>query len=280
MRKTAIAVLLALLCAGDLGAQRKHRNAGFEYPDRDSVYRAVESIPPFGIYKDNYVVTGTSFSGGKVNKDNSDAKFQISLRHRLIKGVLPYHTYLFLTYTQKSFWDIYKKSKPFAENNYNPTLGLGNHIVSKDRVVGVALLQFEHESNGRDSIWSRSWNRITLTGIYVINRRFTVEAKVWVPFALEDNPDIVRYAGYMHVAGTYRDLRDRFRFSAVVTKRGGWNLNANLQLEASLRLTRRSNQYLFLQYYNGYAESMIDYDRFTSYLRIGFAIKPRLFTIF
>ena len=40
------------------------------------------------------------------------------------------------------------------------------------------------------------------------------------------------------------------------------------------------NLYLTLQYYNGYAESMIDYDRFHSYLRIGFAIKPKHFSIF
>lgn len=91
--------------------------------DSDSVRREIDREPPFGIYKDNYFVTGSSFSHGGPNKYNSDAKFQISLRYRLIQGVLPYNTYLFLTYTQKSFWEIYRKSKPFSDNNYNPTLG-------------------------------------------------------------------------------------------------------------------------------------------------------------
>ena len=78
----------------------------------------------------------------------------------------------------------------------------------------------------------------------------------------------------------YKSLDERVRLSLLVVKRGGWNLNANLRLEAGYRLSRRSNQYLFLQYYNGYAESMIEYRQFHSYWRIGFAIKPRGWTIF
>ena len=281
MTNKLLALLLpAALTIAQIAEAKKPRQIPDWYPDKDSLYRAVESIPPFGIYKDNYIVTGTSFSGGRVTKDNSDAKFQISLRHRLIKSILPLHTYLFLTYTQKSFWEIYKDSKPFYENNYNPTLGFGMPITRGDKVVGVGFLQFEHESNGRDSIWSRSWNRITLQAIYEIDPHFTVQAKFWIPFALSDNPHIVRYAGYGQVAGTYKTRNEQFRFSMLVVKRGGWNLNANFQMDAAFRLSKISNQYIYLQYYNGYAESMIDYDRFHSYLRIGFAIKPKHFSIF
>ena len=119
--ETTVGIDLGKLSPETIAAQiaeaKKPRQIPDWYPDKDSLYRAVESIPPFGIYKDNYIVTGTSFSGGRVTKDNSDAKYQISLPHRLIKSILPLHTYLFLTYTQKSFWEIYKDSKPFYENN-------------------------------------------------------------------------------------------------------------------------------------------------------------------
>ena len=104
MRKKIAALLLALSCLGSAEAQKHRRHPDPErFPDTAEVYNRLESVPPFGIYKDNYIVTGSSFSGGKLTKNNSDAKFQISIRHRLIKGVLPFHTYLFLTYTQKSF---------------------------------------------------------------------------------------------------------------------------------------------------------------------------------
>ena len=232
MRKKIAALLLILSCLGSAEAQKHRRHPDPErFPDTAEVYSRLESVPPFGIYKDNYFVTGSSFSGGKLTKNNSDAKFQISIRHRLIKGVLPFHTYLFLTYTQKSFWDIYKKSKPFAESNYNPTLGLGTPITRRDKLVGLGMLQFEHESNGRGGDSSRSWNRISLTGIFEFNRRFSGELKLWIPMGLSDNPDYVRYGGYGQAAVNYKSLDERVRLSLLVVKRGGWNLNANLRLE-------------------------------------------------
>ena len=125
-----------------IGQERQTRHARLaQLPDSDSVRREIDREPPFGIYKDNYFVTGSSFSHGGPNKYNSDAKFQISLRYRLIQGVLPYNTYLFLTYTQKSFWEIYRKSKPFSDNNYNPTLGLGNLLRKNGKAVGDAAIR-------------------------------------------------------------------------------------------------------------------------------------------
>ena len=248
-------------------------------PDKDSIFRVAEKEPPFGIFKQNYIITGTTFRHG-IHKDNSDAKIQLSVRQRLIKRILPLHTYLFLSYTQRSFWELYRKSKPFYENIYNPTLGLGTPITRKNKIEGIMLLQFEHESNGRDSIWSRSWNRITITGIYELNPHLTLQLKVWVPFALSDNPNIARYAGYGSVAATYRTLNDRFWGSAVITKRGGWRPSANIQLETGIRLSKISNQYLFIQYTNGYNETMIDYDHFSQFLRIGFAIRSRHLPIY
>ena len=163
-------------------------------------------------------VTGSSFSHGGPNKYNSDAKFQISLRYRLIQGVLPYNTYLFLTYTQKSFWEIYRKSKPFSDNNYNPTLGLGNLLRKNGKAVGLVMLQYEHESNGRDSIWSRSWNRISLLGQIFFSRNWSMEVKLWAPFSLDDpNRDIVYYNGYGLVAANYKSDNERLWLSACIT---------------------------------------------------------------
>lgn len=284
MRYTLISILCIVLCNAAYAQQdykkkdtTRHKNEWLEkrdYPLRDSVRRELETIPPFSIYKDNYFVTGTNFDGG-VNQNNSDAKFQISIMHRLIKGVLPHDMYLFITYTQKSFWDIYRKSAPFEDSNYNPSIGIGNNIVVDDRVLGVGFLQIEHESNGLDSIWNRSWNRVSFTAIYMVNRNFNVQFKAWIPFwKAKENKDITRYAGYWHVAGNFRTQNQRFSFSSVITKRGGWDLNANVFLEAAFRMTKKSNQYICLQYYNGYAEGLLDYNRFQSYLRFGILIKP------
>ena len=231
-----------------IGQERQTRHARLaQLPDSDSVRREIDREPPFGIYKDNYFVTGSSFSHGGPNKYNSDAKFQISLRYRLIQGVLPYNTYLFLTYTQKSFWEM----------------------------------QYEHESNGRDSIWSRSWNRISLLGQIFFSRNWSMEVKLWAPFSLDDpNRDIVYYNGYGLVAANYKSDNERLWLSACITKRGGWNLNANTELEVAWRAIRKCNLYLTLQYYNGYGEGLLAYNQFHNYLRIRFVIKPRHVSIF
>lgn len=248
---------------------------------REGEEENIRTIPVFSIYKNNYIVTGFSVAGGKIDKYNSDAKFQISLRHRLYKGRLPWNTYVFLTYTQKSFWDIYRASAPFSETNYNPTVGVGRNFIREGRLAGIGMVQLEHESNGRDSIWSRSWNKISLTGIYAFNACLTLEAKVWLPVLVEDkNSNLACYAGCGQFALTYNSRNRRFSASALMVKRAGWIFNANWQLEIACKVFPKDEQYLFMQFYTGYGENMIGYRRFSRYLRAGIVIKPGIMTIF
>ena len=64
----------------------------------------------------------------------------------------------------------------------------------------------------------------------------------------------------------------------LLTKRRGWNLNYNTTVELSYRIFPRDNQFLFMQYYNGYGEGLLAFKEFHSMLRVGICIKPRLFT--
>ncbi len=66
----------------------------------DSLIHDLDSRPFFGIYKDNYFVLGTALNH-KPNEYNSDVKFQISFRQRLTKSILPFHSHLFLSYSQR-----------------------------------------------------------------------------------------------------------------------------------------------------------------------------------
>lgn len=270
-----------LLSVKVLPAQINQAEGVPESQHEDSLMQALENIPAFTIYKDNYIITGTNFEKGKVTKYNSDAKFQLSLRHRLFRKLFPYHLYMFLTYTQKSFWDIYRKSAPFTETSYNPTLGFGRNFVRNKRIEWIGMVQFEHESNGRDGIYSRSWNCISFTGIYIPGKHFNLQAKAWIAMMVaKQNRHMTRYAGIGHFSATYTSDNKRFNCSALMIKRGGWNLNANWQLGIAYRLFREDNQFLYLQFYNGYGESMIDYNHFQRCLRVGFVIKPNSVCIF
>jgi phospholipase A1 len=66
--------------------------------------------------------------------------------------------------------------------------------------------------------------------------------------------------------------------AVTLVKRQGWNLSFNTIIEFNYRLHKQDNQYIFLQYYNGYGENLIDYNKFHSRIRAGFIIKPKWFS--
>ncbi len=68
----------------------------------DEIISYMDGLPPFSIYKDNYFITGVPLNR-EIDGETADAKFQISIRHRLTRSRLPFNTFLYLTYTQKSF---------------------------------------------------------------------------------------------------------------------------------------------------------------------------------
>lgn len=248
--------------------------------DADSVRRKIDRRPSFGIYKDNYFTIGTSV-GSKITRENSDVKFQISFRQRLTNSVLPFHSYLFLFYSQKTFWNVFEESLPMHDNNYNPGIGWTRMIIEKDKVVGNVTLLIEHESNGRDGVQSRSWNKLGVTANYFVNPTLMVHGKAFIPIIDgEYNKDILDYSGCVQLGLQKIPLDKRWVFNLTVVKRRGWNLNFNTIAEFGVHLKEEANQYLFVQYYNGYGECLLDYNQYHSRIRVGLLIRPQFFSDF
>lgn len=246
----------------------------------DSLRRDFDNRPYFSLYKDNYFLVGTT-PFKKPTADNSDVKFQISIQQRLTKSVLPWHTYLFLMYTQRVFWDVFKRSMPMHDFIFNPGLGLTKPLFSKDRFIGKLTLLVEHESNGRDSTNSRSWNRISLGANIIIDNWLMVHGKIWIPIVDgENNRDILRYTGLWQHGIQVTTPNQKFFWDITLTKRKGWNLSFNTQIDFGWRMWNKANQYFFIQYYNGYGESLLDYNQFRSMFRVGLVIRPRFFSDF
>jgi phospholipase A1 len=143
----------------------------------------------------------------------------------------------------------------------------------------VFQLAIEHESNGRDSIQSRSWNRVSFGGSVMVTRSLIVHGKFWIPIVDgENNKDLLKYVGIFQTGAEYKSPDSRFGAAVTLSKRKTWRLDFNTVVELNYRLFRKSNQYLFLQYYNGYGENLLDYDKFRSMVRVGIVIKPKLFS--
>ena len=213
--------------------------------------------------------------------ENTEAKFQLSIKVPLNKeNIFTQDDGLFFGFTLQSWWQVYSDgiSKPFRETNYQPEIfylrPLDFHPFDGNTGFVVGL---EHQSNGRSTGLSRSWNRVYLNFLYEKDN-FLVALKPWwrVPesekeYELDpkgdDNPDISDFMGYFELTTVYRWEDYEFSFKGrenFVTNNGGMELGITFPLWGRLRG--------YLQYTNGYGESLIDYNHSQQTLGLGFAL--------
>lgn len=241
---------------------------------REQVYDTIMEMPSFSSYQDNYFISGVP-TNKAIKKDNSDIKYQISFKQMVSRATLPLNSYLFVTYTQKAFWNVYSDSSPFEEINFNPGVGIGKPVFNKKGYIfGLAELKFEHESNGRDSLESRSWNRITGVFHTPLGKRTILSVKAWVPITYTENhPDLLDYVGLGEIKVEQTIINNRLIADLTVRKGlDGWKGSASTRVLYRL-FNNSGNQYLMLEWFAGYAESLIDYNQYTSMVRIGYVIK-------
>jgi len=246
--------------------------------EKDALKMA-DRLPSFAVYRDTYFVTGVPLNK-EITRNSADASFQVSIRQRLTKSVLPFKTFAYLTYTQKSFWDIYANSSPFKDTNYNPGLGLGKYIFYKNKLAGAAFVQIKHESNGRDGTDSRSWNYLSVSMKYFFNERLNLAGELWAPWVDgANNKDLLDFRGLGFASVNYISNKHKWWLSADVNPRKGF-IKMNTTVTAAFRISERSNQYLFARFYQGYGESLLDYNKYTMNVRVGICIKPDFYNVF
>ena len=283
MKRIVMLLLLSVMVCTLSGQEKKGETIGERIVanayNADSIRGILDKMPYFTLFKDNYFVGGTTL-GHKPTAANSDVKFQLSIAQRLTKSKLPFDTYLFIQYTQKAFWNVFQESLPMKDLNFNPGIGLGHLIVYHNKYIGKGYLMLEHESNGKDSAASRSWNKVTFAVAITLSPNWEAQFKTWIPIVDgENNKDLLKYNGIFQVAANYRTDNRRFNCGVILTKRKTWT-SFNTQVELSYKFNNNENQYFFLQYYNGFGENLLEYNKFKSMIRIGFVIKPSDFSLY
>lgn len=280
MNRYIILVCMCFFASLSWGQILKEKNEAVKVKyNADSVRAELDKMPYFTLFRDNYFSGGIPL-GTKPTGHNSDVKFQLSISQRLTKSKLPFDSYLFIQYTQKAFWDVFRESLPMRDLNFNPGIGLGHLIIRHNKYIGKAYLMLEHESNGKDSIDSRSWNKITFSWALVLNDNWETQFKTWIPIIDgEKNKDILKYNGIFQFAVNYRTCNKRLQIGALITQRKAW-FGFNTQLELSYKFNKRENQFFFIQYYNGYGENLLEYNQYKNMLRVGFVIKPQDFSLY
>ena len=226
------------------------------------------------LYKFNYLLPVTYAKNVPNDERKSvETKFQISLAKPLFYDLFGLRESLVAAYTQTSWWQITRTSAPFRETNYQPEIFLNFASPKYLEQIGVKNLKFGllHESNGRDGSNSRSWNRAYVQSDFVFGK-LSISPRAWMVVGNKgDNKDILKYIGHGDVRLSYN--LNNYIFSLMLRNNLHFDKTNKGAAEISYMFPIFSTGvYGYLQYFTGYGESLIDYNRHTDKFGFGFVI--------
>jgi phospholipase A1 len=237
---------------------------------------------PFVLYphKQNYVLLASYnddpnyeiYNRPSSTFDRVEIKFQLSFKAPVVESLFDTRADIYAAYTNLSFWQAYNRdiSSPFRETVHEPELFLT--IPTDWSLFGWknALQQYGvvHQSNGQGGYLSRSWNRAYANFIFEKDN-LLLGIKPWyrIPEDNDDNPDIDDFLGSYELRGIYK--RENQTFSLMLRNLFDDENHDTMQLDWSFPIYRRWRGYL--QYFNGYGESMVDYNAKSH--RLGFGVQ-------
>ncbi|MDM0047061.1 phospholipase A [Variovorax dokdonensis] len=219
-------------------------------------------------------------NGTQQDYQNAEMQINLSLRSKLAQGLLTRNDparqdSLWFGYTQQSNWQLFNNdlSRPFRNTDYQPEM---MYVYPTDvhlpggwrwRYAGVGLV---HQSNGQSEPLSRSWNRYYLMGGIELGNSFAVTARVWKRISEsatdDDNPDITDYLGHGEISGWwYPDSRNAFG----LTLGGFGTASQKLEYTRVIGDPGSSDLRFLVQLFNGYGNTLLDYNRNRTVLNIG-----------
>ncbi len=226
-----------------------------------------------------YIVYGTKAPG---------IKFQFSFKYRLLDfqgdSVSNAQRGLEFGYTQRSLWDVAGKSSPFYDTSYMPSLFYESQATKTENNrfgpiswVGYQI-GYQHESNGQGLGASRSVNTLFVRPAFIVGAadgwHVVVAPRIWTYVGdLSNNPHLADYRGH----GELLLVFGRSAGTALAyTGRAGREFDhftSQLDLTVPVRLKLLDfASYFLVQYFNGYGESLRDYDKRSSVLRAGISL--------
>jgi phospholipase A1/A2 len=267
---------------GTIGSGQLARTEDAPAPKDSYTTALVDKPPPLAVsvYEPVYFLLG---GDGGLN-----AKFQISLRYQLFDGRgalasrLPWIDDLYLSYSQTSLWDLGDLSKPFRDSSYRPRVFYANYDLARffDGRLRVGVESgFGHESNGKEEEESRSFNmlyaRPTLTLGDPHGLRFFAAPLIHNYISDDENPDLKDYRGYVDWVFGF-GAKGGLDFWTTLRK-GERSDYGSAEFNVSYPLAKLSGGdltgWLTLQYFAGYGESLLDYNRkLDSQWRLGIAV--------
>ncbi len=227
----------------------------------------------------NYEVYGGEITEDDI--DNTEIKFQVSVKYQLFDNIFKNVGDFYIAYTNLSYWQAYNSdySSPFRDTNHEPEAWLQFDTDwelfwgIKSRLIQVGAW---HQSNGRTEPLSRSWNRLYANFVFE-KGDFAFSIKPWWRIPEDDddddNPDIQRYLGYGELWAAYKLHDHTFSLMFRNNLRSSGNKGA-VELGWSFPLFKKLKGYV--QYFNGYGQTILDYNDSANTIGVGLALSDIL----
>lgn len=244
------------------------------------------NVPNFvSLYKSNYLLpyyfTASPYRAAYVDNTpnhqdlmQSEFKGQFSVDVPIVQNVfedpnLSIHG----TYTQLVYWQFYASSQYFRETDYEPSVMVSYHLY-KNWVINGGVV---HQSNGRGGAYERSWNR-AFGAVQFSGAKWFAGLEAWgLIFQGESsdlhNPDIERYLGHERITLGYKPWRELVLTLEIQNIEGGFG-RGHVMASASYPLNNKINA--MAQYFNGYGQSLIEYDHYTQAFGLGISFNRLL----
>jgi outer membrane phospholipase A len=243
-------------------------------PNRDLHPDGHHVFPSLMAYHPIYILVGP---------DNQNVKFQLSTKIPLLfRGGPdepdPVLSNLYFAYTQMSLWDIEAPGKATIDTTFQPEVFFAMQTppppveIHGLRASGVGL-QFgaQHESNGRSGDESRNANYLYFQPTVFFGDRRKLHGELAVKarmFVAENTDGIEDHYGHVEFSGAVR-LGDGLHVN-LLGRIGDHPGRGAFQLDATYPLQKlRLDAYLHLQYFNGYTESLLNFDEHSESVRLG-----------
>ena len=221
------------------------------------------------------------------SEPKANARFQISFKYRLFntenEKEAKFHNHLYLAYTQRSLWDLSSDSMPFVDTTYNPSL-----FWRKEKLWQNENSPFyfglntgvEHASNGKSGVDSRSINDVFIQPEfnYVFGGGSTLSFMPRFKSYFAVSSDNADYKDYMGNVAWQLRWQQEHGLSVTGAYQQGKQGRKTSQVDVSWPLQRtplNMNGYLYAQFYRGYGETLLHYNRRSqSQVRFGIALTP------
>lgn len=254
--------------------------------DRRRQAESATQLNPFVItaHRPSYVMPITYYTNPNsepldYEPSRFETKFQLSFKMPLWANMFDSNASLYFAYTGQSYWQLFKEenSRPFRETDHEPELFVNFDLDMSAWDIELSAVQVGvvHQSNGRDIPQSRSWNRFFVS-MQLAWQNVYVQFKPWIRLQEDaredpnepdgdDNPNIERFVGQAELVAAWR--MENHTVSAVWRNNLRADNRGSIELGYSFPINDRLRGYV--QYFNGYGESLLDFDQHTNRIGVG-----------